>query len=179
MLIKILTFSIVPKRDLFLKSLALRLRWELPWIPSCLSNADFLLPPGGSKDLLSTKLLVPFNGLSHPPLVRLLVRRRFDSRSSFFGGAFSPESEPISANFLSNSSEDFLFTCCTLLADSIKFFSLWEREWVIERKCNGWWRWVSVFVLFLFLFFLFLVMGWVYFSGKWTVRVEEGVELFE
>lgn len=120
----------MPKRDLFLKSLALRQRRDLPWIPSCLSNADFLLPPGGSRDLLSTKQLVLEPGFpSDSPLVRLLVRRCcFDSRSSFFGGSSSPESEPISANFLSSSSEDFLFTCWTLLADSISFLAFEKSE---------------------------------------------------
>ena len=120
------TFSMVPKRDLFLISLALRR--GLPR-PNCQSNADLLVGPRGRSDLLSTKLVpIPLDGLSHwsPSLIILLLFRRFDTLNSFFAGASLPESEPNSANFRSNSSEDFLLTCWT-----------WAGS-IIERERNGW-----------------------------------------
>lgn len=112
----------VPKRDLFLISLALNC--DLP-MPSCRSNADLLVADRGRSDRLSNNLVLPFNGLSHwsPSLaILLLIFWRLDNlNNSLAAGASSPESEPSSANFLSNSSEDFLFTCWTLaaLAESI------------------------------------------------------------
>lgn len=129
-----------PKRDLFLISLALS--FVLP-IPSCRSNSDLLVGTRGRRDLLSTKLVL-LDGLSHwpPSLIILPFFRRFGTLNSFLAGASSPESEPISANFLSNSSEDFLLTCWTVaeLAESI--IEKWEK-WPVEFREKGdeWWCW--------------------------------------
>lgn len=122
----------VPKRDLFLISLALNC--DLP-MPSCLSNADLLVAARGRSDLLSDNLVLPFDGLSNwsPSLtILLLIFWRLDTlNNSFLDGASSAESEPSSANFLSNSSEDFLFTCWTLAALAESIIER-EREMVVR-----------------------------------------------